>query len=432
MTQNTKPELVVPAGSLEKLKYAFAYGADAVYAGIPQFSLRTRENAFTDDNIYEGIAYTHGLNKKFYLTANIIAHNRKIKPFYNKLQKMIAAGPDAVIMADPGLISMVRQKYPGCPIHLSVQANVMNKETALFWKNQGITRIILSRELSIDEIREIKDAVPNMEIEVFVHGAVCIAHSGRCLLSNFLSYRDANDGCCNNACRWSYRVSGQNANSPLPEEAHYTPLKGDFFLEETQRPGELMPIDEDEHGTYIMNAKDLMAIEYINDLLTAGVDSLKIEGRTKSIYYLSMTTRVYKKAIDDLLSGRGLDPDAVNELKKIHHRGYTAGFLINRADHHLQRYDEGVTNIYTQEFGGIVKKTRKGEILITPRNKLVIGDTIEIITPQKNYHTTIRSLTLDDGTPLEAIHGGTNIEAWIPFEEAISPEFAVISRVVPK
>lgn len=430
--ENTiKPELVVPAGSLEKLEYAFAYGGDAVYAGIPQFSLRARENEFKDEHIFEGVKKAHGLKRRFYLTANIIAHNRKIKPFLNKLSDMLKARPDAVIMADPGLIEIVKQKHPEVDIHLSVQANVMNAASAKFWHKQGVSRIILSRELSIDEIKEIKDSVPDVELEVFVHGAVCIAHSGRCLLSNFFSYRDANDGCCNNSCRWSYKVySGQTTEKNMPGEKGYKTLKGDYYLEETMRPGEFMPIDEDEYGTYILNAKDLMAIEHLKDLIQAGVDSFKIEGRTKSIYYLSMTTRIYRNAIDDLASGKGLNPQYIEELQKVHNRGYSAGFLIDRTDHKIQRYEEGVTNIYSQEFGGVIKAVKDGKILITPRNKLVIGDKIEIITPQQAYHTTIKSMVQDDGTELNAVHGGTNVEVWIPFEEGILADYALISRVV--
>lgn len=425
-----KPELLMPAGDLEKLRFAFAYGADAVYAGAPQFSLRARENGFTEELLAKGIDYAHGLKKKFYLTLNIVAHNRKIKPFINKIASMIEAGPDALIMADPGLIDLVKEKYPDMDIHLSVQANAMNWATVKFWQKMGVTRIILSRELSIDEIKEIKDRVPDMEIEAFVHGAICIAHSGRCLLSNYFNYRDANDGCCTNACRWSYKVYAENVPNKNTVVDSYEPLKGNYYLEEMDRHGELMRIDEDEHGTYIMNAKELMAIEYLDKLMAAGVDSFKAEGRTKSIYYLTMVARTYRMAIDDLMQGKPFHPQYILDLKKLHHRGYTAGFLINRADQTLQRYEEGLSNIFSQEFGGVVLAKEKDKLLITPRNKVSVGDKIEIISPIKSVYTTIESLTLEDGSNVASIHGGTNVKAWIPFDEDLDTEFAILSRVV--
>lgn len=429
-----KPELLMPAGSFEKMQYAFAYGADAVYAGAPQFSLRARENAFSEEQIHEGAAYAHKLGKKFYLTANIVAHNRKIQPFLNKIDDMIAAKPDALIMADPGLIDIVKEKHPEQEIHLSVQANAMNWPTVKFWQKMGVSRIILSRELSIDEIKEIKNHVPEMEIEVFVHGAICIAHSGRCLLSNFFNYRDANDGCCTNACRWQYKTYAEdelpNKNPALDA---YTPIEGNYFIEETGRPGEFMQIDEDEHGTYIMNAKDLMAIEYLDELTRAGVDSFKAEGRTKSIYYLTVATRAYRQAIDDVMSGKPFNHELKNELTKIHSRGYTAGFLINRADHELQRYDEGTTNIFSQEFAGTVKAIEPNRILIVPRNRLMIGDQIEIMSPNRSsIHTRISSMITPEGEPVSAVHGGTNREVWIDVNHVFSAndEYIIASRVI--
>jgi U32 family peptidase len=426
-----KPELLMPAGSFEKLKYAFAYGADAVYAGAPQFSLRARENSLKNEQLAEAVRYTHERGKKFYLTVNILAHNRKIKPFLNKIDELVAAGPDALIMADPGMIDLVKERHPDMEVHLSVQANAMNWTTVKFWHKVGISRIILSRELSIDEAKEIKDNVPEMELEVFVHGAICIAHSGRCLMSNFFSYRDANDGCCNNACRWSYKMyTGEempNAN-PLGEQS-YQPLKGDYYLEETERAGQFMQIDEDEHGTYLMNAKDLMAIDQLDQLMEAGVDSFKVEGRSKSIYYLSMITKAYRNAIDEVYAGKPLSPQHKENLYKVHNRGYTPGFLVNRSDHELQRYEEGLTNLYTQEFAAVVKKAETNRLLITPRNKLCIGDKVEIITPNKSLYTTIQSMQDIEGNSVEAIHGGTDKEVWIP-TDGVTEDFSLVSRVL--
>lgn len=401
------PELLSPAGSLEKLKYAFAYGADAVYAGAPQFSLRARENGFDDEKIAEGIAFAHKLGKKLYLTINIIAHNHKIPSFLNKIETYIAMKPDALIMADAGLIDLVRERHPNMPIHLSVQANVTNWTAVKFWKKMGVSRIIMSREVSIDEMKEIRHQVPGIEIEAFVHGAMCIAHSGRCLLSNFFNYRDANIGSCTNACRWPYKV----------------------FLEEPTRPGELMPLHEDEHGTYILNAKELMALGCLDKMINAGIHSFKIEGRTKSIYYVAMVTRCYRKAIDALTVGKKVDENLFNDIKKIHHRGYTEGFLVNRANQTLQRYDSGESNICTQEFGGTIVDAKDDHILIRPRNKLVRGDKIEIITPQASFYITIKDMLAPDGTQLEVLHGGTNTEAWIPCGRAVHPEFGLVSKV---
>lgn len=429
-----RPELLMPAGSFEKMKFAFAYGADAVYAGAPQFSLRARENAFSEAEIHEGVNYAHELGKKFYLTANILAHNRKIQPFLNKIDEMVSAKPDALIMADPGLIDIVKEKHPDQEIHLSVQANAMNWPTVKFWKKMGVSRIILSRELSIDEIREIKNHVPEMEIEVFVHGAICIAHSGRCLLSNFFSYRDANDGCCTNACRWQYKTFAETPGVPNqnPAMEDYQALKGNYYIEETGRPGELMQIDEDEHGTYIMNAKDLMAIDYLDKLIGAGVDSFKVEGRTKSIYYVTMVAKTYKAAIDDLVAGKPFDRKYLDELQKLHNRGYTAGFLINRADHELQRYEEGTSNIFSQEFAGTVEKIESNRILMVPRNRIQIGDRIEIISPNElPIMAEISSMTTLDGDSVEAVHGGTNKAVWIPVQHSLkSSDFVIGSRVI--
>lgn len=438
-----KPELLCPAGSFEKMTYAFAYGADAVYAGAPQFSLRARENAFDEEEVAKGVRYAHERGKKFYLTVNIVAHNRKIHTFLNKMERIVAAGADALIMADPGMIDLLKAKYPAVEIHLSVQANAMNWAAAKFWHRMGVSRIILSRELSIDEVKEIKDNAPEVSLEVFVHGAICIAHSGRCLLSNFFGYRDANDGCCTNACRWSYKTHFKEdaSNQENVPGTDYRSVKGQYFLEESGRPGELMEIDEDEHGTYIMNAKDLMAIEHLQALMGAGVDSFKIEGRSKSIYYLALTTRSYRRALDDLVAGRPFDKATKEDLQKVHNRGYTAGFLINRADHELQRYEEGLTNIFTQEFAGVVVAVEKDRILVSPRNRLRVGDAIEIITPHKSIQTTVEKMSKsDDDSCVEAVHGGTDSQVWVPVKENIAgamltsgiatTDMALVSRVI--
>ncbi|MBF0492571.1 MAG: U32 family peptidase C-terminal domain-containing protein [Deltaproteobacteria bacterium] len=408
------PELLVPAGNLEKLKFAFAYGADAVYAGIPQFSLRARENGFRDESILEGAEYAHQLNKKFYLTANILGHNRKIDLFTKKVDEMMQAKPDALIMADPGLIHLVKEKHPEIPVHLSVQANVMNWAAVKFWHKMGVARIILSRELSIDDIKFIKDKVPEMELEAFVHGAICIAHSGRCLLSNYFGHRDANQGLCTNSCRWPYKL-------------YATPA--DYYLEEKERPGEFMRIDEDEHGTYIMNARDLMAIEHLKEMWEAGLDSFKVEGRTKSVYYLSVTTKAYRQAIDDMLAGKAFNPDLLKELHKIHNRGYTPGFLVGKKDSSLQRYESGVTDIFTQEFGGMILESKPGRLLVSPKNKLSVGDKLEVMSPEKNFNFTIEAIQSETGEALESLHGGS-FPGWLLGDIPQVGEYSIISKGV--
>ena len=302
------PELLAPAGTLKNMRYAFAYGADAVYAGQPRYSLRVRNNEFDHANLALGIAEAQAQGKRFYVVVNIAPHNAKLKTFLKDLEPVITMAPDALIMSDPGLIMLVRRHFPQMPIHLSVQANTVNWASVEFWQQQGLSRIILSRELSLEEIAEIRQHVPAMELEVFVHGALCMAYSGRCLLSGYMNKRDANQGSCTNACRWKYSATPASENQlgeivqqfrPEPTLGIGAPTDQVFLLQEANRPDELMPAFEDEHGTYIMNAKDLRAVQHVERLTHMGVHSLKIEGRTKSHFYclslihISEPTRPY-------------------------------------------------------------------------------------------------------------------------------------------
>jgi len=317
------PELLAPAGTLRNLRYAIAYGADAVYAGMPRYSLRVRNNDFSRlENLAEGITHVHAHGKAFFMATNVLPHNSKVKTFLADMAPIMALQPDALIMADPGLIMLVREHWPDMPIHLSVQANTMNYASVKFWQQLGIKRIILSRELSLDQVAEIRQACPDMELEVFVHGALCIAYSGRCLLSGYFNHRDANQGTCTNACRWDYKVK----DAPRDAGGDSRPTRTGL-IEETKRPGELMPIEEDEHGTYIMNSKDLRAVEHVGRLVEIGVDSLKIEGRTKSHYYTARTAQVYRQAIDDAVAGRPFDAGLLGKLENLANRGYTDGFF---------------------------------------------------------------------------------------------------------
>jgi putative protease len=355
-----KYELLLPAGNLEKLKYAVAYGADAVYAGVPMFSLRARENQFTWESLAEGVKYCRDHGVKIYFTANIYAHNAKIKPFMAAFEKMEALAPDAYIMSDPGLISLVREKFPKAEVHLSVQANNTNWAQVKFWQKIGITRIILSRELSLREVREIRAECPDVELEFFVHGAICMAYSGRCLLSNYFSHRDPNQGTCSHSCRWEYKVFKRDVSTEdlydstgRPEE--YVPLSGEFYLEERERPGDIMPIDEDEYGTYIMNSRDICLLSYLPELAEAGIISFKVEGRSKTVNYLAGVGRAYRLAMDALESGIPYDADSLaREIFAISNRGYTPGFLVGNPGEKGIWFEKNA-EIKEEEFIGVVR-----------------------------------------------------------------------------
>src|SRR5450759_779991 len=308
------PELLAPAGSLTMLESAFAFGATAVYAGQPRYSLRVRNNDFGDIAVLQqGIERSHALGNKFYLVSNIFPHGNKIKSYVKNMAAVIALKPDAMIMSDPGLIGLARENWPEMEIHLSVQANTVNSAAVHFWKSVGISRVILSRELSLDQVAQIRQQCPDTELEVFVHGALCIAYSGRCLLSGYFNHRDANQGSCTNSCRWDYKtqpgVVDASGDILAPQAAAERERAEVYVIEESQRPGSYMPIEEDEHGTYVMNSKDLRAIEHVKRLVEIGVDSLKIEGRTKSPYYVARTVQSYAQAIADAVVGRELDAD---------------------------------------------------------------------------------------------------------------------------
>ena len=370
------PELLAPAGSLLMEKTAFAYGADAVYAGQPRYSLRARNNEFsTLEKLKEGIDHAHGLGKKFYLVSNIYPHNSKVKTYVEDLKPVIALKPDALIMADPGLIYLAQDNFPDVDIHLSVQANTMNYASVKFWQKLGVKRIILSREISFDDIAEIRQECPDMELEVFVHGALCIAYSGRCLLSGYFSHRDANQGVCTNSCRWQFDVkeAGEDASGNL------------YLLEEKTRPNELMPIEEDEHGTYILNSKDLRAIEYIDKLIKIGVNSFKIEGRTKSPYYVARACQAYSKAIKDSLDNKPFDVSLVADLAELSNRGYTQGFYERHPDRDYQNYLDGASvNGTGQYVGDIVGYTADGMAKVLIKNKFALGDKLKVVHPTGN------------------------------------------------
>lgn len=419
-----KIELLAPAGSFEKLKYAFAYGADAVYAGVPRFSLRARENDFSDNMLSQAIDYTHSLGKKIYLTLNVFPHNRKIEAFKKALALMADLKPDAIILSDPGVIMFAREICPKIPIHLSTQANTVNWASVKFWKQNGIERIILSRELSIDEIGEIRKNVPGIELEAFVHGAICVAYSGRCLLSNYFNHRDPNQGTCANSCRWKYNILKDNT----PESYNYESRATNYYIEEQDRPGNLLPIDEDEHGTYIMNAKDLCAINLLDRMQSAGIDSFKIEGRTKSVYYLSTITRVYRKAIDNLYEGKQFDESLINEVYAVANRDYTTGFLEKNPLHNGENYKTSHSENQTHIFCGLVKEIEKNKIRISVRNRFESGDILELVTPKKTIEFRANDIYSIYGEKKETAHGGGE-DVWLTISEKID-QFALVRKPI--
>ncbi len=440
-------ELLSPAGTIKNMRYAFAYGADAVYAGQPRYSLRVRNNDFLSENLSKGINEAHALGKKFFLATNVIPHNAKIKTFLKDLAPIIAMKPDALIMADPGLIMMTRETWPDMPIHLSVQANTVNYATVKFWQSVGVERIILSRELSLDEIQEIRQQCPDMELEVFVHGALCIAYSGRCLLSGYFNHRDPNQGTCTNSCRWKYDTlpAQENAEGDLLPQgttlsmadistascggAERHPLADEvYFLEEEGRKGELLPIMEDENGTYIMNSKDLRAIEHVQRLVEIGVDSLKIEGRTKSHYYVARTAQTYRQAIDDAIQGRPFQPELIGILENLANRGYTDGFYQRHHTHEQQNYITGYSKSHQQQFCGEIKEydTETKLALIDVKNKFSVGDKVELILPEGNQDIIIEHMEDKWGNPMQEASGG-GYEVKIPLPESKTP-YGLLSR----
>ena len=414
------PELLAPAGSLTMLRTALAYGADAVYAGQPRYSLRVRNNAFGDlEALASAIGEAHAAGRRFYVVSNVLPHNRKVRTYLADMAPVVALRPDALIMADPGLIDLVRETWPEMPVHLSVQANTVNFAAVRFWRKLGVTRIILSRELSLDEVAEIRQECPDIELEVFVHGALCVAYSGRCLLSGYFNHRDPNQGTCTNSCRWEYKVTAaeEDAGGDARACSSSAPRSpgGVWLLEEKERPGELMPIEEDEHGTYLMNSKDLRAVEHVRRLTEIGVDSLKIEGRTKSPYYVARTAQVYRRAIDDALAGRPFDPGLLGELDGLANRGYTDGFYQRHHGHEMQNYLRGHSESGRSLYVGDVldwDATRQ-LALINVKNRFSVGDRLEVIHPSGNRDLVLERMERIDGAAI-SVAPGNGHRVWIP------------------
>lgn len=439
-----KPELLSPAGTIKSMQYAFAYGADAIYAGQPRYSLRVRNNEFNkEENLEKAINLAHAQGKQFYLATNLAPHNDKIRSFIRDMEPVVAMKPDALIMSDPGLIMLVRETWPDQVVHLSVQANAVNWATVKFWQQQGIKRVILSRELALEEIEEIKQRVPEMELETFVHGALCIAYSGRCLLSGYMTHRDSNQGACTNSCRWKYDTH-EATETPEgdivalnPAVQTFTPEKQQvediqnriFLLQEENRPGEYMPAYEDEHGTYIMNSRDLRAVQHVKKLYEIGVHSLKIEGRTKSHFYVARTAQIYRQAIDDAVAGRDFDWKMMDALEGLANRGYTEGFYRRHLPAEFQNYEQNTSISATQQFVGEVLEydRQKGLLSINVKNKFGVGNSLELMTPKGNIIFTLDAMESMKGEQLD-VAPGDGWQVRIPAPADIDPEYALIMR----
>lgn len=393
----TKLELLMPAGNLEKLEYAVRYGADAVYLGVVDFSLRAMRKGelITMDNLKQAIELAHSLGAKAYLTLNIFAFNDDIKLLESVMDRIKESNPDAIILSDMGVFRIVRKYMPETPVHVSTQTNTLNYEAVKFWQDLGATRSILARELPIKDVAEIKKHVPDMELEVFVHGSQCVSFSGRCLLSDYMTNgeRKANHGNCAQPCRWSYKL-----------------------LEET-RPGQYYEIEQNERGTHILSPKDLCLVEYLPQLIDAGVDSLKIEGRTKSLYYVSAVTKAYRNAIDEVMSGKIDDLHKYFlELKKVGNRGYTQGFYLGNNNSESYSYDIS-KGLAGSDFLCEFWDKKDDSYLVKTKNKFLKGQEIEIISPDEQYYTkAIEIKSVKTGEDLEVAN--TNDELLIKFEQA--------------
>ena len=378
-----RPELLIPASSLEVLKIAVIYGADAVYIGGEAFGLRAKAKNFSMEEMREGIRFAHEHEVKVYVTANILAHNDDLPGVEEYLKELKEVGPDALIIADPGVFELAKEICPEIQRHVSTQANNTNYATYQFWWKQGAKRVVSARELSLKEIKEIRERIPeDLEIETFVHGAMCISYSGRCLLSNYFTGRDANQGACTHPCRWKYAVV------------------------EEKRPGEYLPVYENERGTYIFNSKDLCMIEHIPELIDAGIDSFKIEGRMKTALYVATVARTYRKAIDDYQKDPELYkknmPWYLDQISNCTYRQFTTGFFFGKPDHETQIYDN---NTYIREYTylGIVGAVENGLARIEQRNKFSVGETIEIMKPDgSNVEAKVLRILNEDGEEQES------------------------------
>ncbi len=415
-----RSELLMPAGSLEKLKMAVLYGADAIYMGTPDMSLRTKSKMTLDD-VVEGIAFAHEHGKRVYLTLNLFAHNKDIPKLPDYLEILKKVKPDGVIVADPGVFSYVREHAPELPLHVSTQANITSWLSVQHWERQGAELVVLAREVTFNELEEIREKCPDIRLESFVHGAMCMTYSGRCLLSNFMAERGANQGNCANSCRWHYTVHLKLKDGSLKELEINEDNQDlfEFLLQEEYRPGDFLPIEEDEHGSYILNAKDLCLMPKLNDLLRIGVDSLKVEGRGKSLYYVATVARTYRMAIDDYYADpENWSPKAyMKELETVHNRGFSLAFHDGRLTNYAHNYDD-THSLAEWEFAGMVSDITEDAFFVDVKNRLLAGDVLEFLPPNARETVRIRLYEFEDarsGKMLDKAHSNTTPTIRIPF-----------------
>ncbi|MDX1782301.1 MAG: U32 family peptidase [Thalassovita sp.] len=415
-----RSELLMPAGNLRKLKMAVLYGADAVYLGTPDMSLRTKSQ-FSLEEVIEGVRFCHDHGRRAYLTLNLFSHNKDIPKLDEYIETIRKVSPDGLIIADPGVFQYVRERAPEIPLHISTQANVCSWLSVKFWQDQGASLVVLAREVSYPELAEIRQKCPDVMLEAFIHGAMCMTYSGRCLLSNFMAERGANQGNCANSCRWNYGVRMRLKDGTV-EDLNITPENADLFeflLEEGCRPGELMPIEEDGRGSYIMNSRDLCLLPKLDDYLKIGVDSLKVEGRGKSEYYCAIVARAYRMAIDAWYE----DPDNwdprpyMEELATVSNRGYTLAFHEGRLAHHAHGY-EHTASIAEWEYAGVVTEVTEDAFLVEVKNKLEAGEVLDFVSPVAKDTVLLRLYDFEvtaTGERRDVIHGSTKTVIRIPF-----------------
>ena len=443
MIQARRSELLMPAGSLERLKVGVLYGADAIYLGTPDMSLRTKSK-FSLEDVKEGIKFAHAHGVRVYLTLNLFTHNKDVPKIDSYIETLKDIQPDGVIIADPGVFTYVQERAPELNLHISTQANVCSWITVDFWKKQGAELVVLAREVTFEELEEIRGRCPDIKLETFVHGAMCMTYSGRCLLSNFMAERGANQGNCANSCRWQYKV-GLRLNDGSIKELKLSEENMELFefvLEEGHRPGEFMPIEEDSRGSYILNSKDMCMMPKLNDYLRIGVDSLKVEGRNKSPYYMAVVAGAYRRAIDDYYA----DPENWNprpymrELETVGNRGYTLAFHDGRLKNFAHNY-ENTKTMASWEYAGIIREVQDDGFVVEIKNHIRAGDVLEFLPPKSDETVLLRLYEFEligKDEKFDQVHGGPQHRLWIPFSafdredpemiKANFPEFSVIRK----
>ena len=445
-TTQHRSELLMPAGNLRKLKMAILYGADAVYLGTPDLSLRTKSQ-FSLEDVVEGVEYCHTHGKRAYLTLNLFSHNKDVPKLEEYIDTVRRVKPDGLIIADPGVFQFVHERAPELPLHISTQANVSSWLSVKFWEEHGADLVVLAREVSYAELTEIREKCPDIKLEAFVHGAMCMTYSGRCLLSNFMAERGANQGNCANSCRWNYKVRMRLKDGTIQEldinEDNANMFE--FLLEEGCRPGELMPIEEDGRGSYILNSRDLCIMPKLDDYLRIGVDSLKVEGRGKSEYYAAIVARAYRMAIDDYYEDpENWDPKPyMRELESVGNRGYTLAFHDGRLSNYSHDY-EHTAAIAQWEYAGVVTRVTDEAFYVEVKNKLEAGEVLEFVSPASRQTVLLRAYDFEvdggkkHGQKLDVVHGSTQTTIRFPFDlfdhediddlRARFPEYSVLRK----